>query len=78
MSQAQSGNAQMYPTLNLFVKGDDFGKDIDESISHVSGVVKHEGRYKYLGRVLSNAHNWVYKVLGLSDNHLEEARKNAQ
>jgi len=41
-------------------------------------VVKHEGRYKYLGRVLSNAHNWVYKVLGLSDNHLEEARKNAQ
>ncbi len=79
-SQSQSGNAQMYPTLNLFVKrglGKKFGDDIDESISHVSGVIKHEGRYNTLGRRLAAAHNGVYRLFGVKD-HLEDARLNEQ
>jgi hypothetical protein len=80
-SFAQLGNAQMYPTLNLFVKegeGKKFGDDIDESISHVSGVIRHEGRYRLFAWPIVWLHNYTYKVLGISADHLNDARLKQQ
>ena len=78
-SQSQNGNSQMYPILNLFVKkgGKMFGDVLNDSISHVSGVIRHEKRYKKVGLVLANLHNYIYKLLG-DEDHLEESRQREQ
>lgn len=76
----QTGSAVFYPLFNLFLKnenGKTFG-DPDETISHVSGVIRRENNYNKLGLILSNFHNWIYKTFLNEADHLEMAANNKQ
>jgi hypothetical protein len=76
----QTGSAVFYPLFNLFLKNEEgktFG-DPDETISHVSGVIRRESNYNMLGLMLSNFHNWFYRAFLNEADHLEMAANNKQ